>query len=160
MNWKQAWNNSRTYLPGVVAYLSGQAYRCNVVNTGETPPSAKWTALKLWQDNIQRFTAGMNIAAGQPVSPKLDGTIEVSSGTSSIPVGISNQDMAASDQGAVVICGYITIPSWSFIPNKPVFVESTGALTQTVPTDIIKEIGVAVSTNAMIVNPQKPISLI
>lgn len=158
MNWANSWNSTTAYSPGTTVYSSSNTYVCLVANTNSQPPSANWKKLsQAVQENGQLFVAGTSLTAGQPVIPAQDGTISLA--TTGTPIGIVTKNLNSGDSGQVIFNGYVSNSAWNFTSDAPVFVDSTGALVQTVPTDIIREIGIAVSATAMIVCIQKPITL-
>lgn len=72
--------------------------------------------------------------------------------------GITIQSALLGANVIVQIGGPITEPSWSWIANQPVYVGSSGFLTQTVPTTgWLLEIGVADTATRIIIEPKIPI---
>jgi hypothetical protein len=67
-----------------------------------------------------------------------------------------NTIVYAAANGATIV-----EPSWSWVPQQPIFLGSTGYLTQTAPTSgIIVQLGLALSTTKMLVDIKMPIALI
>jgi hypothetical protein len=158
MNFKGAWNSSDTYLPGTVRFYNGNFYKCIATHTNSQPPSNRWLLASDWMDNTQSFTAAVTLLAGDPIAVDSNGKI-IKSINNSTAIGIATINMAVDDTAPVVICGLIELNGWNFTPDLPVYVTTSGALTQTPPTDALREIGVAVQSNAIVVNPQKTVVL-
>jgi len=49
--------------------------------------------------------------------------------------------------------------AWNWIPNLPVFLGTSGALTQTLPTTNVVQVGVAINATSVLVNPQQVVLL-
>lgn len=79
---------------------------------------------------------------------------------------ILGMTMNAADPGAFVEIrqdGDVTEPSWSFTPDRPVYLGANGQLTQTPPTApdfaFLQVIGFATAANRIFLNPTPPIYL-
>lgn len=55
-------------------------------------------------------------------------------GDENILAGITTSAVAAGDTSYPIRAGIITEPSWSWTPNQPIFIASSGVLTQSPPT--------------------------
>lgn len=157
MNWTGGWASTKTYLPGQIVVINNVAYKCIMAHVNSVPPSNKWSVTSGWLDNTQTFVSGAVISAGSPVTLDVSGKLELA--TSNVPIGITVQDMSINDSGSVVVCGAVTNGAWAFEADLPVFVTSSGTLTQVAPNDVLREIGIALSATSILINQQSPIVL-
>ena len=158
-NFHKNWSITKPYLVGDTILHSGKQYVCATLNTGQEPPNVNfWRIITKWLDNTKAFAADVSIVAGTPVSVTAAGKIEPAATKDAI--GVTVQDLEVGERGAVVVLGYIENSEWNWVEETPVLVDSA-TLTQDIPTTgSIQQIGIAVSPTAIIVNPQRTITLL
>ena len=75
-------------------------------------------------------------------------------------LGMSTNGGAAGTLISFQQTGIIGLPSWNFTPGNPVFVGTTGPVTQTPPTSgFLQILGTALTSKTMILNIQPPVLL-
>ena len=152
------WDVAKAYVVGDNVISVSKQYVCTASHTGETPPNASyWKQISKWLDNTKTFVASAAIPAGSPVSVTSNGKIEVS--VSGPTIGVTVQDLALDESGAVVVFGNVENGGWDWDEDLPVWVDE-GDLTQVVPTTVLQQVGVAVSPTSILVNPQHSITLL
>lgn len=61
----------------------------------------------------------------------------------------------------LAMSGVVIEPSWSWTPNAPVFLGSTGLLTQTLPIGgFLQVVGMALNATTLFVNPREPLAIL
>ena len=75
-------------------------------------------------------------------------------------IGITTGSASADTLAEVQISGLQVEPSWSWLPNLPIFVGASGTLTQTVPaTNTVLQIARPVTQTKIFIDLQQPIYL-
>ena len=75
--------------------------------------------------------------------------------------GITQGAIALGGLANILSMGLLTEPSWAWTPDLPVFLEHSGLLTQTPPTDGFSIVlGVAIDATSMFVKQQPPLAII
>lgn len=71
------------------------------------------------------------------------------------------QGAAAAGAPVIITClGLLSEPTWTWVPDAPVYVTAAGVLTQAVPTaGTLHIVGTAMSATALYVQPREPIAL-
>lgn len=111
-------------------------------------------------DDIQTilFSEGLvcaeNITKNMPICINESGTVSKCTADNDFDcIGLASFNVAAGDiLYGFVDFGILTDSSWSFTPNRPIFLDSTGLLTQDSgigTTKYVKQVGVAVSNISM-----------
>lgn len=110
--------------------------------------------------NIQTFEAGANLSGHRAIRVSAglayvcDGATAAHAGRC---IGVSTGAAAQGDATLIQTIGVLTEPSWSWIEG-PVFVGADGILTQSLAgLAFIQQVGVAVSSTTVDINPQLPI---
>lgn len=109
--------------------------------------------------NFLSFQAAVNIAAGQAVSLRDDGLVELA--TSALLsqrgsyAGVATNNTMAGDTVYTQMVGLQTGP-WAFTPGNPVFIGINGELTQLVPVEGYRQcIGTSFSADTVLLSPRK-----
>ena len=152
------WDVVKNYTVGDIVIHNGNQYVARIQNTGESPPSSSWRKISRWLDNAQSFVAESDLVSGVPVATTGLGKIEQAVDNKPA-IGVLVEDTDTGEKGDVVVTGYINNINWVWVPETPIWIDN-GELTQTTPTDVLQQIGVAISPTAMLVNPQDIITLV
>lgn len=75
-------------------------------------------------------------------------------------LGINDTFTTTGNQTSVIVVGEIVNVGWSFTVDDPVFLSTTGDLTQTIPTTgFLLKIGIALASDKVLIDIQMPIHL-
>jgi hypothetical protein len=76
-------------------------------------------------------------------------------------IGLTTGAVTSGGLATIQSSGLMTEPSWSWVPNNPVYLGSNGTLTQTTPTSgVVLVIGVPLSATELFIDIKTPIALI
>lgn len=75
--------------------------------------------------------------------------------------GVTTGAGVANSVLSIIPFGLMTEPSWSWVPDAPVFLGLAGALTQSKPTNGFQQVvGISLSTTTLFINPREPIFIL
>jgi hypothetical protein len=111
------------------------------------------------------WTAGENLSGERVVYAFNDTTVKYADKDTlaheSLVVGVTTQSASVDDPIIVQTEGLMTFGSWSWTAGMPVFLDTSGQLTQTAPTaGFVLEIGVAIAATVINIDIGKSIELV
>lgn len=108
-------------------------------------------------------TAAETVAAHRVVTPLADGTVEYADPADVFPhrpLWLTTQAASLGEDVIVMALGTVVDGGWTWTPGAPIFLSTSGQLTQTPPVSGTQlEVGVAESATSMFVNPRMPLTL-
>jgi hypothetical protein len=112
-----------------------------------------------------KLVSGTNLSGHRAISTNSSGeAIYADNSTTELASAAIGITTGASTTGSIIYAitngGTIVEPSWSWTPQLPIFLGTSGLLTQTAPTiGAILQLGIALSATKMIVDIKMPIIL-
>ena len=110
---------------------------------GQGPPGPPGAA-----GGTMDLVAGIDLSGHRVVATDANGQLAYSSGL--YGVGITQGASMAGDVATIRYGGMMDEPTWTWIPDQPIFQTGAGYLTQTPPSSgFVRQVGVALSATSM-----------
>jgi len=75
--------------------------------------------------------------------------------------GITAGAASAGQSATIINAGPLTEPSWAWTPDAPVYLASSGLITQTPPaTGFLQIIGMTLSATTLFISPREPLAIL
>ena len=75
--------------------------------------------------------------------------------------GITAGAASAGQSATIINAGPLTEPGWAWTPDAPVYLASSGLITQTPPaTGFLQIIGMALSATTLFISPREPLAIL
>lgn len=109
------------------------------------------------------FTAGLTLSGHRAVTISA-GTVVYADrtvpGHARAVIGLTTGAAVNGTPVAVRFRGVVVEPSWTWTPDAPIWLGTTGLLTQTIPTvGFLRQIAYAVTATLIVVDPREPLAL-
>lgn len=111
--------------------------------------------------------ASANLSGHRAITRRIDGTVEYADNTTAshlhAPIWLTMSAVSLGAETEVLVYGTLTEPSWSWVPQLPLYLGTNGVITQTPPSPpgalFLAPLGVATGPTTVFVDRQPSILL-